>query len=244
MFKEWIKLLFNLFLPRSCAVCGAELLIHEHHLCLTCYAGVPLTYFWKIKDNPAEVVFWGRSQVERVYALFYYVNNYRKPLHELKYRSNLKIGIYLGKILGQKIAAEPGFLPFDYIVPVPLHYKKRWKRGYNQSQIIAVGVQKGIYSIHGDAGHSQVEPHILIRRHFTPTQTEKDRVHRWQNVASAFDINHNVAEKMRRKNRHQPIRILLTDDVLTTGATLEACSNILHKHFNCQISIATLAYVE
>ncbi|MEF9930856.1 MAG: hypothetical protein RR770_00940, partial [Bacteroidales bacterium] len=84
---EWGRLLWNLFLPRSCAVCGRELLINEHYLCLECYAGLPLTYFWRIKDNPAEIVFWGRTSVERVYSLYYYVNNYRKPIHALKYKS-------------------------------------------------------------------------------------------------------------------------------------------------------------
>ncbi|MEG0517377.1 MAG: hypothetical protein RR555_00730 [Bacteroidales bacterium] len=262
MIKEWCRLLWNLFLPRSCAVCGRELLIHEQHLCLECYAGLPLTYFWNVKENPAEVVFWGRTQVERVYSLYFYVNDYRKPIHSLKYKANIGIGIYLGQMLGKKIATNYNFAkhgksesnkvsfcnstPIDFIVPVPLHFRKKWKRGYNQSEIIAKGILKGIaaeYSI------PQIIPNLLKRSHFTRTQTQKDRIHRWHNVADAFEINLRwlrkiQTEKIQTEHGSHTPHILLIDDVLTTGATLEACCNILHKHINCKISIATLAYVE
>lgn len=106
MCGEWLRLVWDLFFPRFCAVCGRELLVRERHLCLECYAGLPLTYFWRIRDNPAEEVFWGRIRTERVYSLFYYQNNYRKPLHRLKYRSDRDIGIWLGKMLGERIAED------------------------------------------------------------------------------------------------------------------------------------------
>lgn len=244
LIKEWCVLLWNLFLPRSCAVCGRELLIHEQYFCLECYAGLPLTYFWNVKENPAEVVFWGRTQVERVYSLYFYVNDYRKPVHSLKYKANIGIGIYLGQMLGKKIAANS--TPIHFIVPVPLHFRKKWKRGYNQSEIIAGGILKEIAA---NDSIVQMIPNLLKRSHFTRTQTQKDRVHRWHNVAGAFEINPRGLQKIQggklqtEQNNYIP-HILLIDDVLTTGATLEACCNILHKHIHCKISIATLAYVE
>lgn len=243
LIKEWCALLWNLFLPRSCAVCGRELLIHEQYLCLECYAGLPLTYFWTVKDNPAEVVFWGRTQVERVYSLYYYINDYRKPVHSLKYKANIGIGIYLGQMLGKKITGYSK--PINFIVPVPLHFRKKWKRGYNQSEIIARGILRGISATgENDFYIPQIIPELLKRSHFTRTQTQKDRIHRWHNVARAFEINSQVLRKIQTEHSPDILHILLVDDVLTTGATLEACCNILHKHLNCKISIATLAYVD
>lgn len=239
--KEYSRLLWNLFLPRCCTVCGRELFIHENYLCLACYAAIPLTYFWKVKDNPAEIVFWGRTRIERTYALYYYTNHYRNLIYALKYKSNIGIGLYMGKLLGKKIAEDTiGFSIIHFIIPVPLHSRKKRKRGYNQSQIIAKGIKMGLLN----TGISPIIPNLLKRKNFTKTQTQKDRIHRWYNVADAFEINYRVVEKIKNMYPGTSLNILLVDDVLTTGATLEACCNIIHKHLNCKISIATLAYVE
>lgn len=246
MCGDWPGLVWDLFFPRFCAVCGRELLVRERHLCLECYAGLPLTYFWRIRDNPAEEVFRGRIYAERVYSLFYYQNNYRKLLHRLKYKSDRDIGIYLGRILGERIAENvlpgaDGAGPVDYVVPVPLHYRKRWKRGYNQSAILAKGIIRGMGSGHSSRQEPQLISNLLVRKQFTGTQTEKDRMERWKNVSGAFGINPRATGKLPAGKKPH---LLLVDDVLTTGATLEACAALLQQHLDCHISIATLAYVE
>lgn len=216
------KLLFDLFLPRRCAVCGIELNYHEEHLCLKCYADLPFTYFWKMEENPAESVFWGRCKIERVYSLFYYTNNYRRPLHLLKYKGNTPLGLYFGRMLGTHIPCNS----IDYIAPVPLHWRKRVTRGYNQAEIIARGVATGIADnltasgvagasgILGASGAPQVIKNLLRRKRFTKTQTAKDRINRWENVRRAFEVN----PKYLNRNSTLPLagkHILLIDDVLT-----------------------------
>lgn len=228
---KWWRLLFDLCFPKVCAVCGRTLNYHEQHFCLECYADMPLTYFWSVADNPAERVFWGRCKVERVYSLFYYTENWRKPVHLLKYKGNTPIGLYLGEMLGGMIPL-PCESPIDYIVPVPLHWRKKMKRGYNQAQIIARGVQKALAT-------AEILPNLLCRRSFTKTQTAKDRLERWHNVKDAFEPNPKC-KRVPPEGSH----ILLVDDVLTTGASLEACASILVEHYGCRVSIATLAYVE
>ena len=238
---KWWRLLFDLCFPKCCAVCGVQLNYHEHHLCLECFSDLPLTHFWNVEDNPAQKIFWGRCPVERVHSLFYYTNNYRKPVHMLKYEGNVAIGMYLSRMLGEKIASSTPQLAFDYIVPIPLHWRKKLKRGFNQSEIIARGIQKGIQDSLPDRSLPTplVLPTLLRRKSFTATQTAKDRISRWQNVKDAFEINP-ACKFLPSKGNH----ILICDDVLTTGATLEACAAILVEQLGCRVSIATLAYVE
>ena len=234
---KWWRLLFDLLFPKECSVCGRVLNYHEQHFCLECFADMPLTYFWSVKENPAERVFWGRARVERVYSLFYYTNNWRAPVHLLKYKGNIPVGKYMGKMLGEKIASAQEAMPVDYIVPVPLHWRKRMKRGYNQSEIIACGIAVGLGTC--GACNPLVLGDLLQRARFTNTQTAKDRLERWHNVSSAFRFNPNC-RTLPTPGSH----ILLVDDVLTTGATLEACATILVEELGCRVSIATLAYVE
>lgn len=234
---KWWRLLFDLLFPKECAVCGRVLNYHENHFCLECFADMPLTYFWKVKENPAERVFWGRANLERVYSLFYYTERWRAPVHMLKYNGNIPVGKRMGEMLGEKIASVQEAMPVDYIVPVPLHWRKRMKRGYNQSEIIACGIAVGLGTC--GACNPLVLGDLLQRSRFTNTQTAKDRLERWHNVSSAFRFN--------PKCRTLPTpgsHILLVDDVLTTGATLEACASILVRELGCRVSIATVAYVE
>ena len=228
-----MRLLFDLFCPRICAVCGVPLNCHEQHFCLECFADIPLTYFWNMEETAAERVFWGRCRVERVHSLFYYTDNWRKVVHQIKYGGNTSLGLYLGKMLGRRIKESTCAAGIDYIVPVPLHWRKKVKRGYNQSEIIARGVQEAL----GDG--TVLLPNLLKRKSFTSTQTAKDRMDRWGNVKDAFMPNLRC-----RPFPLQGSHILLLDDVLTTGATLEACATILVEKLGCRVSIATLAYVE
>ena len=258
--KLW-RAVADLLFPRCCEVCGRELMLNEKFLCLECYAQLPLTYFWKIEENPAERSFWGRARIERVCSLFYYTDSYKKLVHSLKYRSNVKAGLWMGQMLGSRIP-----FPTDCIIPVPLHWRKQWLRGYNQSEIIARGVVKGIIS-RSDASHGaedvadmpgrglsgnpmkkrcegakypKIVTDLLQRRIFTQTQTHKDRLGRWESVSRAFRLNPASMAKYDLNGK----RILLIDDVLTSGATLDACANLLLAHYDCKVYIATLAYVE
>ena len=245
--KLW-RAVADLLFPRCCEVCGKELLLNEKFLCLGCLAQIPFTYFWQMEENPASRAFWGRANIEGACSLFYYADSYKKLIHSLKYRSNIKIGLWLGEELGVR-------LPFavDFIIPSPLHWRKRLKRGYNQSQIIARGIQKGIINSLPDSSANQsansitsnkvvpqILEHLVKRRAFTSTQTQKDRLNRWKNVSDAFTVDLAVASKYDLSGK----RVLIVDDVLTTGATLEACATILVEQLGCRVSIATLAYVE
>ena len=235
------RLLFDLCFPRICAVCGVPLNCYEQHFCLECFADLPLTYFWNMEETPAERVFWGRCPVERVHSLFYYTDNYRKAVHHIKYNGNIPLGLHLGRMLGERIVQYPNAAPIDYIVPVPLHWRKKLKRGYNQAEIIASGIQKGMQDFLPDSNfHGPIVlPTLLRRKSFTATQTAKDRISRWHNVKDAFEANP-ACKVCLPEGSH----ILICDDVLTTGATLEACAAILVEEFGCRVSIATLAYVE
>ncbi len=240
LWELW-RALVDLLFPRSCAVCGEELLLHEKHICTACMAEMPLTYFWTFKENPAFKTFYGRVNVESVYSLFYYTESYRRAVHSFKYNSNVKLGLWLGELLGGKITE-----PIDYIIPVPLHYRKELKRGFNQSHIIAKGIARGMQTQYGEEvlknslSGCRILKNLLRRQVFTKTQTHKERLDRWHNVERVFSLNNRVAKKHNLNGKH----ILLVDDVLTTGATLDACCQILLQRYNCRISIATLAYVE
>ena len=232
------RLLFDLCFPRICAVCGVPLNYHEQHFCLECFADMPLTHFWTVQDNPAEKVFWGRCRIERVYSLFYYTDNWRRPVHLLKYDGYTPLGKYLGRMLGAKLLLHHNLSRFDYIIPVPLHWRKYLSRGYNQSEVIARGIKEGL-SGRGKGGAPQIVPNLLRRKSFAASQTSKEREQRWNSVKDAYTINGHC-----KKRPPAGSHLLLVDDVLTTGATLEACASILVEQLGCRVSIATLAYVE
>lgn len=214
--------LVDLLFPRRCVVCGRQLLLFEKHICLECMAELPLTYFWK----------WRK---EGFCSLFYYSGNYRKILYSLKYRSNVQLALYMGRLLGQRL--KEGNIRPDYIIPVPLHYLKRWKRGYNQSYVIARGIRK-------ELGKEVAVRQLLKRRRFTKTQTRKERRDRWLNVHDAFGLQPCSPRAIERYARMlKGKEVLIVDDVLTTGATANACRTLLQR-FDCRIWIATLAYVE
>lgn len=220
----------DLLLPRICPVCGRILLRGERYLCLQCISEMPLTYFWTWPGNPAGERFSGRVDFVHAASLFYYRDEspYKNLIHYFKYKGRGKLGAYLGELLGEKLLQSGVYDDVDIVIPVPLHPFKRWKRGYNQAEIIARNVAEVL--------RKPVEVSLLIRKRYTRTQTKKDAQQREINVSGAFRLRSGYM----LKGRH----ILLVDDVLTTGATLGACALEILSVEGCRVSFATLAFAE
>jgi ComF family protein len=228
--KLYFHGLLDIFYPRTCAACGTVLFNNEEVLCLKCFADLPRTGFHHIADNEVARIFWGRIPVAHATSFIYFTRDsrFRQILHELKYNGQKRVGIEMGRLFGLELRDTP-FANTDIIHPVPLHPGKLRKRGYNQSELIAKGISL--------ATQIPVENDLIRRISATPTQTKKSRYERWENVRDSFMIAH--AEKLRNKH------ILLVDDVITTGATIEACASaVLAKDEGITISIASLACVK
>ena len=222
-----INNIVSLFYPRLCAACGDALQQNEQCICLDCMLHLPETQFHKKHFNPMRQVFDGRVPVEEVTALMSYkkANRTQKILHNLKYKGEKEIGAVLGEYFGGQLLTEERYRGIQYILPIPLHPKKQRKRGYNQSEWIAMGLSKGM-------GIPYLTD-VLIRSQFTETQTRKNRFARWQNVKEVFAVQH--PEKVEHTH------VLLCDDVLTTGATTEAAIHKLLEVEGVRVSVATLA---
>lgn len=218
---------FNLFLPRVCLVCGKPISTSEKYICISCDYEMPRTNFYKFKDNPVSQVFWGRVMVESATSLFFYNkdSNYSKLLYDLKYSGMKDLARFLGIRLGREIECSDLFKDVDVIMPVPLHSRKKRIRGYNQSEWIVKGIT--------EVFPRTVDTTSLNRTSFTSTQTKKSKEDRWKNVEGKFA----VLDKESLKNKH----ILLVDDVLTTGSTIEACAYVLLAVEGVKVSVATLA---
>jgi ComF family protein len=217
-------------LPRTCPACRRPLKDWEECLCLVCQAQLPVTNFDLNPDNPLAEMFWGRVRLSQAVAWFYFRKGsiYQDALHKLKYNDRPDIGFLLGKQFGYELFRSPVFIQPDVLVPVPLHPKKLRKRGYNQSEAIARGLSVGLQIPLSDS--------ILTRPHATSTQTRKNRYERYLNVTGKFS----VSDPSDLENRH----VLLIDDVITTGATLEACAEELLVYPGVKVSVAALAWAK
>lgn len=215
-----------LFYPKYCDVCGRALIEGENFLCTHCISNLPKTNFHLYKDNPVEMIFAGRVPIFRATAFcsFRKGNSMQTIIHQLKYKGNKEIGVYLGKLLGTTLLEEPDFNSIDKIIPIPLHKQKEKKRGYNQSEFIAKGMAQSM--------SKQIDTLSLTRIIDTSTQTRKTRYNRWENVSSIFQLNNE--EELSGKH------ILLVDDVITTGSTIEAAAQLLSKLPNTKVSVACL----
>ncbi len=217
----------SLFIPEICITCEDKLLASENYICLKCLYDLPRTNFHKIEGNQVEQLFWGRVKIEKATSWFYFRkgSRYQSLIHFLKYKGLKELGEVLGESFASEISNSNYFNSIDVIVPVPLHKKKKKKRGYNQSEWIAKGMAKIL--------NVPVSSENLVRLKHTNTQTRKSRFERWENVEDIFQ----VLDPGSLEGKH----ILLVDDVVTTGSTLEACAFSLLKHKNIKVSIATLA---
>ena len=220
----------DIVFPGRCVVCGRLLSADMEYICDDCLSDLPFTYFWDWPDNPAEKILYGRTHFERVCSLFYYSrdNAYSSLVRKLKYGGNTALGIYLGKMLGGFM--HEGFESVDYILPVPVHFIRRWKRGYNQAEYVAVGINRGLQT-------GKLLKNALVRDRYASSQTTISMGAKWQNVENSFSLRKSVKKAL--EGRH----VLLVDDVLTSGATSEVCYDVLSQIKDVRISFATLAYV-
>ena len=220
--------LFRLLYPTLCAGCGSDMVTGDQPICLDCSTGLPLTNFWLHAGNPVEKIFWGRLRIEAAASMLYFTKRsiIQNLLHELKYRGNKEVGRLLGRMMGEKLEQSERFKDVDALVPLPLFYDREKKRGYNQAAVICDAM--------AEIMNKPVLKNAMMRRTKTDTQTHKSRAERWTNIQGKFELtSHSGISDM---------HVLLVDDVITTGATLEACGAELLKAKNTRISIATLAY--
>lgn len=219
---------FKLFIPSKCLNCGINLHKYENFVCKECLFKIPKTNFHKNPTNLVNQAFWGRVKLEYAFSFYYFTKGsiLQGLIHEIKYRDATNLAFELGKEFGIELKDSEFHKNIDLIIPVPLHPKKEKKRGFNQSDWIANGMSE-ILEI-------PVCTNALQRKLYTSTQTKKNRVQRWDNVKDAFEVtNQSIIE-----NKH----VVILDDVLTTGATLEACANEILKTKGTKVSVISLAY--
>lgn len=224
---QWLIDLLLLFFPSNCLICGKRLNTPSAILCFECETKMPRTGFRDRYDNPVSKIFWGRVPVRSGTSLFRFEKGsaYQALLHDLKYGGNKGVGLYLGRLLGLEIL-HSSFGDCELMLPVPLHRIKLRERGYNQSELIARGVSEvtGI----------PMENKLIERKKYNRSQTFMNREERFENMAGAFSLSRHSLDLNNKK-------ILIIDDVITTGATLEACCLVLLKHYNCQLYVATVS---
>lgn len=220
--------LIHLFYPHVCAGCGSDLMQDNNLLCLRCVNDLPHTNFAMHANNPVEKIFWGRLALTAAMSEFYFAKGtiIQNLVHEFKYKGNKDIGLYLGAMMGSSLLSNNRFTNIDALIPLPLFADKEFKRGFNQATILCSGISEVM--------NIPVIKNNVVRKRFTETQTKKHRTERWENVEGSFK----VTQPTELKNKH----ILLVDDVVTTGATLEACGAEILKIAGTKLSIATLAF--
>jgi ComF family protein len=224
MLNDFISLIF----PNVCASCGKSLFKREYGICTPCAYHLPRTNFHTDNSNPIAKIFWGRINIHSA-ASFYSFNKGGKVqhlVHQLKYKGQKEVGIAIGKLYGYDLKQSAGFRTVDTIIPVPLHPKRKRQRGYNQSEFFALGLAESMQVM--------TDFRTLYRKLESTTQTRKSRFHRWQNVESVF--------RLRSPKSLEGKHILLVDDVITTGATLEACAQVLLQISGVRVSVATIAF--
>ena len=265
-----LRSIADLLMPRFCLVCGRELDTGlpgdggagEEHLCRECWKDLPRTRYWKLRENPMAESFnaliqrnMGEDVRYQPYgyaaALYFYKGGYREISKALKYRRNFAAGRYFGRLLGQTLAETEFFRDVDLVVPIPLHWTRRWRRGYNQAEVIAREVAREL--------GARCEPRLLRRARRTKTQTHLNAEGRAANVAGAFSVRKPRVLPWMVKWKdggRRPIHLLLIDDVFTTGATAAACERAIRVALQTgvwgfgpqtaaqiRISVATLACV-
>lgn len=223
-FSDVVHLLY----PHVCAGCGSDVISRHHVICLECIADMPVTGFCFHKQNPVEKIFRGRLTLSNASAHVYFTKDsaVQNMLHRLKYSGMKEIGIFMGQLMAGNLKRSTLYQDVDAVVPLPLNARKQKTRGYNQAALIAEGI--------GTALNIPVLNNVVARKKYTETQTHKSRAERWNNIEGKFA----VVDAGGLKDMH----VLLVDDVITTGATLESCGMELLKTAGLRLSIAAFAY--
>jgi ComF family protein len=227
LLKQALSSFSHLFFPHVCVGCGNDI-AGEQIICMHCESQMPFTNFCQQPDNALEKRFWGRLPLKAAASVFYFTkgSQLQNMLHALKYKGNKEIGYYLGRQMARQIKDCHRFKDIDALVPLPLFAARERKRGYNQATILCDAISNEL--------KIPVNEHAVKRLSATETQTHKSREERWENMEGKFFLEN--AESLQHKN------ILLLDDVITTGATLEACGVELLKAEGAQLSILSLAF--
>jgi ComF family protein len=222
LWDDFISLLF----PRLCHACGDHLLRNENLICTGCYVSIPRTNYHLQPDNPVAQLFWGRCLIEKAAAFSFYTrgSRLRNLIHKLKYSGIKEIGYELGRIYGGSLKSAGFTGDIDLIIPVPLHPSKKRIRGFNQSEFIGRGIS--------DVACLPVDTSSLARITLSATQTNRSRYERWTNVEGIFRVTD--PEAIRGKH------IMLVDDVITTGSTVESCVNELVKVEGVKVSVIAI----
>ena len=226
---SFLQRLLDLTNPRACAVCGQRLAVEETLFCTVCLLHLPLTHFLtQPDDNPMTQMFWGRLPIERAYALMYYTAHATSsyPLYKLKYMNAPETGVELGRYVGRQLYKANCFTGIDALVPVPLTEGHQRKRGYNQSQMIAEGI--------AEECKLPVWEHVIRRKSFNSSQTNKGRLERAINVEQAFEL----ADFEKIRGAH----LLIVDDVVTTGATVCSLGKELRKADGVKLSLVSIGF--
>jgi len=216
--------ILDIFYPNNCEICQNHLVHTEDFICLTCKFNLPYIDRHQTMLDSIQKIFWGRIDIAHVFSVYNYQKgtNTQKILHAIKYQNKKRLAIHMGEIMGELLPKDK---TFDLIIPVPLHPKKLKQRGYNQSLLLAEGIEKST--------DIKIENNALQRIKINQSQTVFSKYDRWDNVKAIF--------KLVRKKNLEGKHILLVDDVLTTGATIESCAAAILSEVNCKISVATLA---
>ncbi|HMG83863.1 MAG TPA: phosphoribosyltransferase family protein [Ferruginibacter sp.] len=224
LFKDVV----HLFYPHLCTGCASDLLDENNLLCIKCINALPHTNYAQHANNQVEKIFWGRIPVAAAHSQFYFAKSsmMQELMHQLKYKNNQDIGIFLGELMGNSLLNSNRFGNIDGLVPLPMYPDKQHSRGYNQAAVICKGMS---LAMNVPVVHNNVS-----RQYATATQTRKSRIERWENVAESFVIKDRTA----LAGKH----LLLVDDVLTTGATLEAAGKTILQCDDVKLSIATIAF--
>lgn len=225
--KDLFQGLVHLIYPNLCAGCEAAMPSHQSCFCFACQRRLQTTDMYLNPENEFTDRFWGRIPLESGAAMYFFHRKspIQQALHRLKYKHQADIGIRIGRQFGYLLAKVPQFKLAEGLIPVPLHPQKERLRGYNQSAMLATGLAESL--------NIPVFSDVLIRQRVSETQTRKKRMDRFENVSEVFALRH----PERIQGRH----LLLVDDVLTTGATLEACGKVLLEAPGVRLSMATIA---
>ncbi|MFW5752116.1 MAG: ComF family protein [bacterium] len=217
----------NLVYPGVCAGCGNSLYRQERYICTSCLYNLPKTGFHKEEVNSVSMLFWGRSEITNAaaYCYFHKKGLLQNLIHQLKYKGYKELGFELGFLYGLELV-NSAYQAIDIIVPVPLHPLKIKKRGYNQSEWIAKGLSSAM--------SKPLNVSNLYREGYTETQTRKGRYDRFLNVEKVFQV--------KKTSLFEKKHVLLVDDIVTTGSTLEACANLLLGIDGVTVSLVTIGF--